>query len=55
MTPNTPPNRRQKWTKQQYKEIIWAYQYAKKKIKVKEQLWTLIEYGETETLTFFQE
>ena len=26
MTPSTPPNRRQKWTKQQYKEIIWAYQ-----------------------------
>ena len=30
MTPGTPPNRRQKWTKQQCKEIIWAYQYAKK-------------------------
>ena len=30
MSPSTPPNRRQKWTKQQYKEIIWAYQYAKK-------------------------
>ena len=32
MTPSTPPKRRQKWTKQQYREIILAtnYQYAKK-------------------------
>ena len=32
MTPSTPPDRRQKWTnyKQQYKEIILAYQCAKK-------------------------
>ena len=30
MTPGTPPNRSQKLTKQQHKEIIWAYQYAKK-------------------------